>query len=356
MRNPVRKIRFTDRTIDNLAEGSYGDAMLPAFCLRVGKRRKTFYTIRTGRVTTIGHYPVMSLADARSRARIILEGKYAPKRSITFDAAYAIYKDTHLKGYRPYTLYQTIRLIDRYCGKLKSKALDTIATQDVTNLYKGTAPSEANHLFGVLRTFFAWCEKHDHMPSNPISKLSKPYRETARDRLLTNDEIKAIWQSSEGLGEYGAIVRMLILSGQRKGQFGAFSQDYVKKDTVEWPGSAMKNGEKHVIPLTDDMRADIRRIPAYFISWGKPAGRLKEISGVDDFTLHDFRRYVSSTMRHLKVPIDVTEALLAHTAGSRSPIQRIYDRYDRLPEIREALKKYHRYLRSEVLEKRRVAA
>ena len=76
----------------------------------------------------------------------------------------------------------------------------------------------------------------------------------------------------------------------------------------------------------------------------KTRRRLDKLCGVDDFVLHDFRRYLSSTMRRLGVPIDVTETILNHVSGSRSQIQRIYDRHDRLPEMREALQLYEKHL------------
>ncbi len=81
-----------------------------------------------------------------------------------------------------------------------------------------------------------------------------------------------------------------------------------------------------------------------FGAWGKNKLRLDELCGVENFVLHDFRRYLSSTMRRLQVPIDVTEAVLNHVSGSRSRIQRIYDRHDRLPEMRQALRLYEQHL------------
>ena len=70
---------------------------------------------------------------------------------------------------------------------------------------------------------------------------------------------------------------------------------------------------------------------------------------IPDWTLHDFRRFFSSTMSKLKVPIDITETILAHRSGSRSPIQRIYDRDTRLPQMREAFQKYEHHLFATVL-------
>ena len=61
--------------------------------------------------------------------------------------------------------------------------------------------------------------------------------------------------------------------------------------------------------------------------------------------LHDYRRYFSSTMSSQRIcPIDITEAILAHTAGSRSAIQRVYDRDARLPQMRDALLKFEAHL------------
>jgi integrase len=68
------------------------------------------------------------------------------------------------------------------------------------------------------------------------------------------------------------------------------------------------------------------------------------LCGVERFVFHDFRRYLSTTMAKLRVPIDVTEAILNHVSGSRSPIQRVYDRYDRLSEMRDALQRYENHL------------
>ncbi len=51
-------------------------------------------------------------------------------------------------------------------------------------------------------------------------------------------------------------------------------------------------------------------------------------------------------MAKLGVEIDVTECILNHVTGSRSPIQRVYDRHDRLPEMRDALKLFEKHLGS----------
>lgn len=71
-----------------------------------------------------------------------------------------------------------------------------ITTKDITDVLDKLAPSEANHLFGALRTFFNWCEKRELMQS-PIGKLGKPHKETKREKVLTLDELKEIWLACE---------------------------------------------------------------------------------------------------------------------------------------------------------------
>jgi integrase len=81
-----------------------------------------------------------------------------------------------------------------------------------------------------------------------------------------------------------------------------------------------------------------------YSTWSDGKDELDALCGVEDFVFHDFRRYLSTTMARLRVPIDVTEAILNHVSGSRSPIQRVYDHHDRFPEMKEALELYEKHL------------
>ena len=137
----------------------------------------------------------------------------------------------------------------------------------------------------------------------------------------------------------------------------------------------MKGNIEHTIPLTTSTKMELSRLSDgkvnYFpklnishsmkvfrealnaratrVSGGscdeKTSSRInRDVTSIPHFTLHDFRRYLSSTMSKLKIPIDITEAILAHRTGSRSQIQRTYDRDTRLPQMHEAFEKYHAHL------------
>src|SRR5262245_30972792 len=78
-------------------------------------------------------------------------------------------------------------------------------------------------------------------------------------------------------------------------------------------------------------------IPGNLLDTGRMrAGQeaLDALCKVPNFVFHDFRHYLSTTMVKLHVPIDVTEVILNHMSGSRDPVQRVYDRYDRFPEMK----------------------
>jgi len=90
------KLHMTDVVVARLKfNGTYYDEMTPAFGLRVGKNRKTWFVVR-GRErlrTNIGQYPTVSLADARKEARKLLTQEPTKADRITFDAAYDLYKE-----------------------------------------------------------------------------------------------------------------------------------------------------------------------------------------------------------------------------------------------------------------------
>src|SRR5258708_30818208 len=120
------KLHMTDVVVSRLKEsGTYFDETTPAFGLRVGKNRKTWFVVR-GRErlrTKIGQYPVISLADARKEARKLLTEEPTKVDRITFDAAYDLYKEA-LKSKKERTQYDYKRVLEKYLQpKLGSEEL-----------------------------------------------------------------------------------------------------------------------------------------------------------------------------------------------------------------------------------------
>lgn len=109
----------------------------------------------------------------------------------------------------------------------------------------GKTPSEANHAFKYLRSFFLWCVRRDLLEANPIAAMRMPYREHSRDRILTPAELKAIWQVATDY-PFGTIIRLAILTGQRRGELQYMT---VTDGIATNPAAYTKNGREHVFPL-----------------------------------------------------------------------------------------------------------
>jgi len=352
------KVILTDLTIKNLKplsiQTDYFDASLPAFGVRVSERSKVFFVMRGNprKRITLGKYPQKTLKQARHEAN----STTAPITSLESPNLTA---GDHVRAYlnaiqvRPRTFGEYKRLlITHFIPALGTKALSEITAHDIlaiTDKLQNT-PVERLHAHVAMSVFFNWCVRRMLIPVSPMAPLKQPSKVGQRNRLLTDAEVVHIWRASFKVGEpFGAIVRVCLLSGQRRGEISQLRSDWLGPDTLTIPASVAKNGVAHTIPSSASLRQYVISITSAaspFRGWSKSKKRLDSFlpPQMPPFVLHDLRRYFSSTLARLGVPIDVTEALLNHVSGSRSPLQRIYDRHDRLPEMRAAMEKYHAHL------------
>lgn len=365
------RTRLNDLTIRSLKtdaiQADFWDATLPGFGVRVSRRgTKTFILKHKNKRYTLGRYPFVTLRNAREEARRRIALKYLPPSALPAKQLIATYLQCRRPDLRPISYYRMERLLTAYFPNL---SIGTVTAADIYAALLPLAPSHRNLAFAFFKAFLTWCVEQNHLAKSPIANSRLPHRRKSRDRLLTDDEIRSIWCESHTHDVFGAIVRSLILSGQRRSQITQFQHSWIKDDTIVFPAFVMKTNEDHTIPVTERLRAHLPSQPRPFRSHSSAMRKFREALKADlapngalvnnlehcaqpsipHFTLHDFRRYFSSTMAKLRVPIDITEALLSHKAGSRSPIQRTYDVYTRLEPMRDALQKYEHYLFSTVL-------
>lgn len=370
---------LTDLTVSKLPHAAtycVWDASLPSFGLRVGKLRKTWVLKQQNRYHILGRYPMVTLKCAKDEAKRRLALKYFPERSKRTHQAVTEYLEAKLSDHRP----ASQRVFRIYLKLLDDKPLTDLTPQYVYSILPKTK-SAANLSFAVIKAFLSWTVERGYLPLNPLLQRKSPYKKTSRDRLLTDEEVRLIWKESYNHNTFGVIVRLLLLTGQRLSQLTHLQSTWLHDHDIVFPAYIMKSGLEHSLPLTPLMSQHMLQaassssphttiFPKLNISHSMkvlrealkcPARDLNSQSlkgntaleagvytipptGLSHFTLHDFRRYFSSTMAKLKVPIDVTEAILAHTSGSRNPIQRTYDRYDRIEPMRAALTLYEEHL------------
>jgi integrase len=169
---------------------------------------------------------------------------------------------------------------------------------------------------------------------------------------LTDHELRAVWQATSGGGAFNAIVRALILTGQRREEVAGMTWAELDDDLSTWtiPAGRAKNGVSHVVPLSVPVQALLRGVARQegsdlvlpglrgtFNGFGKAKAQLDKASGVTDWRLHDIRRTAATGLQRLGVRLEVTEAVLNHVSGSRAGIIGIYQRHDYAVEKRAAL-------------------
>jgi integrase len=356
---------LTDITVRTLPEGLHLDARLPSFGIRVGKRRRTWIVIKGKNRTkvSLGHYPAVSLADARKRAMAELSKSASPSETAimpSYAEALAEFHAIHVADLRPRSAYQLSRNLTRHFQW--TKPLDQITHQDVLTALDGIeARSQRAHALKDIRTFFNWCIPR-YLNVSPCIGIKKPAQKP-RDRVLTDDELCKVWNRAREIGyPYGTIVQLLILTGQRLSEIAGLRWEWIREGAVTFPSEITKNARVSKIPLGAMARRLIEETPRHssllfparghttkpFNGFGASKESLDKC-GVENFVHHDLRRTFATNMARLGVRLEVTEKLLNHVSGSMGGIVGVYQRHEYMDEMREAISRYEASL-SHVLE------
>ncbi len=153
--------RLTDLTVRSLPMGTHFDATTPAFGIRVGKHRRTWIVMRgqERRRIRIGHYPSVTLSDARKEAKRLLAATHLSGKRVTFGEAYETFKTDYIARRKERTQKDYKRMIEKhFLPTLKSKRMDAISSYTLSAITDGLAdtPSEQAHAQVVCRIFFRW--------------------------------------------------------------------------------------------------------------------------------------------------------------------------------------------------------
>jgi integrase len=189
---------------------------------------------------------------------------------------------------------------------------------------------------------------------SPIAGVKPPAVEASRDRVLSDDELKRLWQAALKMGfPFGPLVQLLILTGQRRGEVAGMEWAELDLEKGLWtlPRERTKNDRRHEVPLSEQAIDLIQQLPrisdryAFSIngtapinSFGKNKDHLDELlPDMPAWVLHDIRRSVASGMAKLGINLPVIEKILNHVSGSFAGIVGIYQRHDFADEKRNAL-------------------
>jgi integrase len=227
-----------------------------------------------------------------------------------------------------------------------------VGVQDT--LAKAGKHASAGRLVAYGRACFGWAVKRGRLASNPFQGLPAGTAAASRDRLLTDQEIGAIWRAACGMAEpAGPYIRLALLTLARREEVAGMRWSEISPDLSVWtiPSYRMKRGQPHSVALTDAARAALGAVTRIegqdlvFTTTGKTPisgiskmkQRLDRFSGVTGWVLHDFRRAGASTLARLGFSPIVADKLLAHQPAALSSVARIYQQHDFNAEKKAAL-------------------
>lgn len=319
------------------------------------------------RRVTLGVYPALGLGDARKLANVTLRdialggdpaaSRKEQREANTFRELADEYIERHAKRHKK-SWKEDRRALDRdlipALGNLKAA---NIRRRDILkvleDIHARGAPVLANRTLEIVKKLFNWAVERELLDFSPAAVIKPLAEESPRERVLTDDEIKAVWQAlAHEPPKVRAIFQLLFLTAQRKGEVSRIASDQIDRSGKVWtiPAAHSKNGRAHRVPLSIAAEKIISEFwPSneaadwlFPISAGEKAitrlekavQRIKKRSSVD-FRPHDVRRTVASKMTgDLRVSRFVIERLLNHADGS---VTAVYDRHSYDEEKRAAL-------------------
>jgi integrase len=216
------------------------------------------------------------------------------------------------------------------------------------------APIYANRVLAVLRKMYAWAVEQEIVASSPCFGVKPPGTAKHRDRVLTDHELRALWNAPASAMERDlhSAIKLQLLTGQRIGEvIGSRWREFdLKKREWTIPGDRTKNRRPNLVPLTDGALAVLHQLSQggefLFERRGKKVSHLRvDVAGhelgeaistlqLEPFGSHDLRRSVATRLAELRVPRIVIDSLLNHVDRT---VGAVYDRYSYQVEKRSAL-------------------
>lgn len=380
---------LTDPGIEKIGRAPKGkrverfDAGAPGLCLRVTDKGIKSWSVyyRLGKKhlrITIGPWPTVGVAEAREEARDVKAQAKAgidPKKAREagkFDAD-AEAEAAASKNFGPVAE----RYIKRECSKLKrgseiesiirrellpawkDSPMDELRRGDLTELTDALIdderPMAAHKLHEVTKRVFNWAVDRGDLEASPFAAMKAPVTKTARGRVLTHDEIRALWPTWEAMGyPFGPMYQLLLLTGQRLTEVAGMRWREIDLEKGAWtiPAERSKSKREHIVPLADSAIAILGTLPRFLAGdhaftttegqrpvsgFSKAKDRADTMSKITGWRAHDLRRTVRTGLARLGVPEIVGERVLNHLPRGLS---RIYNVHEYLDEKRGALAKW----------------
>jgi integrase len=374
------------------------DDDLPCFGVRYrgGRKRTWFVQYRFGakqRILSLGAVGTMSADKARKAAKHALakaqlgHDPYVEKddaqasAELTLGSVANRFLDDKANKLKPRSLVEVRRHLLRDWKPLARLPLKSITRAHVASqievIAKERGAITANHARMSLSTLYSWSMKRGLVDANPVVATELAMQVVPRDRVLADAELVMIWNAA-GESDYGRVVKLLLLTGQRREEVGGMVEAELDFDGRRWviPWQRTKNGRRtrldHEVPLSDQAIAILKEAPRRqgrdflfgegaggFSGWSKAKQTLDarvaraqssrhqgktKAPAAAPWRLHDVRRTCATRLADIGIAPHVIEAVLNHISGHKAGVAGTYNRSLYLPERRQALDRWGAYV------------
>lgn len=373
-------VSLTDLSIRHLKpvagkQVTYTDRALKGFGVRVTERGLMSYVLVLGanrKRIKIGDVGVLKLSQARETARSKLAekqlGLYQHTTAPTYKDALETFLEVkaHEHGCKPRTVSGYKQILTRH--SFGQEKVDNITPKDVQSKLDKLVktPSTLAHVYSAYQIFFRFCFRRHYIDHNPMARMEPNKPRPGRKRVLTFDELKAVWNACDGA--FGDIIKLCMVLGQRRSEVALIQKSWVQGTELVFPAELAKNHLEWRVPLEPIALGIIRKrfndtpylFPArktwrqkstVYNAWSKDKPKLDKKAEVYGWVIHDLRRSFQTHLTSLGVTTEVSDRLMNHITGAKKGTLGVYQQYQFEPEKRAAMKIWEAHLAT-ILKKR----
>jgi integrase len=313
---------------------------------------KTFrvVTYRNGKPQSrkLGSYPAVSVKDARAKAREYWQNpqKFEAQAEVgTFKSVAAEWVKRHVEAKKLRSRGEIERLLERYVyPRWKDRPFLEIRRREVNELLDQIADdhglSVADSTLAILRGLMNWYQARNEDYTSPVVRGMRRQKPKARERILDDNEITLVWKAAEDCGSFGAIVKIALLTAQRRKKIATMRWDDIAAGTWTIRSEEREKGNAGELLLPklalDVIEAQPRihgnsyifasGTKKHFNSWSQRKQELDDMLPKDmpAWTVHDLRRTARSLMSRADLRPDIAERVLGHAIPG---VEGVYDRH-----------------------------
>jgi len=361
LKPPVEREDFRDRGTRGLQlRSSPSGVKTFSFVFRLGSKM--------GRAT-LGKYPDVDLKFARTKAdefrKLVSQGvdprseKRTKRRlqEMTVELMVHEFIQTYAKpknsSWKQAESNLRLYLSNFYGTQPISEVTRADIHQILDDLIARDKQTAANRALAHIRKFFGWLVERGYLNHSPADHIKPRHKESERHRVLSDAEIKAIWDAAKSMsGPYSAWLKLLLLCGQRRVETASMRRSQIIDGSWHLSATDTKNKQPHIIPLPNQAQRLVDQLIEkegnFLIKSGRNGDRpvngfskaklqMDRLSGVQNWKFHDLRRTVATNLTKLGIDRLILQKIINH---SERGVTQIYDRYSYMDEKREALQKW----------------